>query len=147
MYKCKYFKINELVNPVVLKKYGESKCWLLFDPELLQCADNIRERYGKCTVNTPALSDCGLRAWDSSTGASLSAHKFGRALDLRISAIENQALSVKDATVRKKWKTEAYNKTRDELLKSPLFNRLNFENNINWLHIDTFNRPKRLFDA
>ena len=146
-YIPKYFKIEELVNPDLLKKYGESKCWLLFDPQLLKAADAIREKYGPCTVNGSGLVDCGLRNFESKTGAPLSAHKFGRALDLHILNIENAAATNNDLPARKIEKITAYNAVRNELLDLPEFGCLNFENNISWLHIDTFNRPARLFNA
>lgn len=146
-YIPKYFKITELVNPDLLKKYGESKCWLLFDPQLLKAADAIREKYGPCTVNGSGLVDCGLRNFESKTGAALSAHKFGRALDLHILNIENAAAKNNDLAARNIEKITAYNAVRKELLNLPGFECLNFENNISWLHIDTFNRPARLFNA
>lgn len=143
-YTPKYFKLKELVNPLLLKRYGE-KLWLVFDPNLLCCADLIRDKYGKCTVNANGLIDCGLRDFNSNTGASLSAHKFGRALDLHISAIEVEASKINDALERKQFKINKYNKIRSELIADPRFDCLNFENNVSWLHIDTFMRKYRLF--
>ena len=48
-YKCKYFKISELVNPTLLKQIGEETAWKLFDDRLLRMADKIREKYGACS--------------------------------------------------------------------------------------------------
>lgn len=45
-YKCKYFKIKELVCPEVLKTVPESTLWMMFDDRLLMCADIIREKCG-----------------------------------------------------------------------------------------------------
>ncbi|MGL5209051.1 hypothetical protein [Cetobacterium sp.] len=42
MYKCKYFKIQELVCPHVYKKYGD-KAWEFFNKEFLKDLDTIRE--------------------------------------------------------------------------------------------------------
>ena len=147
-YKCKYFKINELVNPTLLKQIGEETAWKLFDDRLLKMADKIREKYGACTVNGGGLTDCGLRDINSVTGAKYSAHKMGRALDLHIVSIE------------KKWgdnkagKTEDYNRVREQLMVDPVFSVLNFEQNskeysngIPWLHVDTLSRKERLFHA
>ena len=142
-YKPKHFSIKELVAPSLLKAVPEWKLWLIFDPELLQCADLIRQKYGKCTVNADGLTDCGLRDFNSDTGASVSAHKFGRGLDLHISTIESKAAKIKNATDRKKWKISEYEKVRKELMEDSRFDSLNFEVNISWLHIDTFNRPNR----
>lgn len=139
-YIPKYFQIKELVNPEILKKVPESTLWMLFDDRLLRCADLIREKYGACTVNASGLVDCGLRDWTSSTGAKYSAHKFGRALDLHIRSIELQFAGDKAGKIK------AYNKVREELMHDYHFDCLNFEDNISWLHVDTYNRPNRLFN-
>lgn len=139
MYKCKYFSIKELVSPELLKTIPESTLWTMFDDRLLKCADLIREKYGACTVNASGLMDCGLRDWTSKTGAKYSAHKFGRALDLHIRSIELQYQGKKSA------KTAQYNRVREQLLAEDRFDCLNFEDNISWLHIDTYNRTNRTF--
>ena len=104
MYKCKYFKITELVNPTLLKQIGENIAWTIFDETLLRAADAIREKYGAMTENTSDLTDCGLRDPQSKTGAKYSMHKIGRALDGHIVAIERAAAKITDAGARKKYK-------------------------------------------
>lgn len=42
MYKCKYFKIQELVCPHVYKKYGD-KAWEFFSEDFLKDLDTVRE--------------------------------------------------------------------------------------------------------
>lgn len=42
MYKCKYFKIQELVCPHVYEKYGD-KSWEFFNEEFLKDLDIVRE--------------------------------------------------------------------------------------------------------
>lgn len=154
MYKCKYFSIKELVNPTLLKQIGETVAWTIFDEELLKLADLMREKYGSITINSNGLTDCGLRDPQSKTGAKYSMHKIGRALDGHIVSIEKTALKYTNSEKRKKFKIQEYNKIRQELLKDPNFNKLNFENNskeyptgIPWLHFDTGNRASRLFNA
>lgn len=138
MYKCKYFTIKELVNPEYLKKYDEDLLWSLFDDRLLKAADRIRELYGVILINSDGIDDAGARLPISDTGSSLSAHKFFRALDLKIVNIEKKADNQKQIP--------EYNRIRQELLINPEFNFLNFENNISWLHIDTYNRKSRIFN-
>lgn len=140
MYRPKYFTIKELVNPELLKKIGEETAWKLFDDRVLKMADEIRKKYGSCTVNASGLVDCGLRDINSATGAKYSAHKLGRALDIHIRSIELE--NAGNATA----KTKAYNRVREQLMLDPRFDVLNFENNIHWLHIDTYNRKTRLFN-
>lgn len=148
MYKCKYFKIEELVHPNILKETPENVLWAIFDGRLLQVADNFREKYGPIFINGYGLVDCGLRELNSKTGVKYSAHKFGRALDLHIQSIENKNLSQEE-------KIEAYNQVRKEYLDEEkhlvdsdydLSSCINFEKDISWLHIDTYNRPKREFN-
>ena len=139
MIKSKYFKIKELVCPILLKNISENILWMMFDDRLLRCADLIKEKYGTITINAGDLVDCGLRDINSKTGARYSAHKLGRALDLHIDSIEKKKLS-------KEEKIKEYNIVRKELLEDERFNCLSFENNISWLHIDTYNRINRLFN-
>lgn len=145
MYKCKYFKIRELVHPSFIG-VNETILWGLMDVRVLKYADQIREKYGPCTVNANGLTDCGLRKTDSTTGARFSAHKFGRALDLHIRDIEVAASKISDATARKNYKIREYNRVRETLMTNPAFDGLNFEHGISWLHIDVANREKRLFN-
>lgn len=142
MYKCKYFKIKELVNPAMLS-IPENILWLMFDDRILRIADQIREWYGACTVNTSVLKDCGLRPFNAG-GAVYSQHKYGRALDLHIVSIEKEAEKIKDPEKRKKFKIEKYNEVRQDLMKN--LEGVNFENNISWLHFDVGNRENRLFN-
>lgn len=145
-YRCCFFTIKELVNPTLLKQIGENVAWALFDENILRAADALRNKYGAITINANGLTDCGLRDPQSTTGAKYSMHKIGRALDGHIVTIEKNAAGIKDANQRKQYKIKEYNRVRQELLKDPNFNRLNFEDNISWLHFDTGNRTKRVFN-
>lgn len=133
-YRCKYFKIEELVHPNLLKTISEDILWSMFDDRLLRVADRYREHYGPIFINGRGLVDCGLREIDSKTGAKYSAHKFGRALDLHIISIENLNLP-------KEEKIERYNRVRKEYIYADI----NYEDNISWLHIDTYNRVNKFF--
>lgn len=91
MYKCKHFKIEELVPQKLFEEYKKKdsidKLWLIFDKKLLELADNLREDYGSMTCNNWLWGGnrnlSGFRPFnEKDTGASLSQHKFGRALDL-----------------------------------------------------------------
>lgn len=147
-YRCRFFTIKELVNPALLARIGEETAWRIFDPRLLKLADDIRRKYGPCTVNANGLVDCGLRDPLSATGAKYSMHKIGRALDLHIRSIELEFAG------NRVGKAKAYNRVREELLILPQFDALSFESNskeypggIHWLHCDTGNRDKRLYTA
>lgn len=91
MYKCKYFKLQELVSPIVYNKFGEF-AWCFFDANILQNLDKIRKVYGKpITVNNwlfgGNLSQCGLRCnldplVKKKKTVYCSAHCMGKAFDL-----------------------------------------------------------------
>lgn len=140
MYKCKHFKIQELVHPNLLKTIPEETLWKMFDARLLRAADDFRDKYGSIFINGRGLVDCGLREMNSSTGALYSPHKLGRALDLHIVSIEDRNLSKED-------KINEYNKIRQDCLREDCMSScISFENNVSWLHIDTYNRAERSFN-
>lgn len=147
MYKTKHFKIKELVHPEFLQTTNEDTLWQLFDDRLLRCADKIRDLYGPCTVNANGLVDCGLRLANSTTGAKYSAHKYGRALDIHIRTIELAAAKIKNPAERQQFKIQEYNKVRNFILNTPVFDCLNVEKDVSWLHIDTLSRPSRTFNG
>ena len=91
MYKCKYYKIQELVSPVVYNKWGE-QAWMFFSEDTLRDLDYIRESYGSPIiinnwVSGGTLKQCGLRSnmddlVKSKKTLYLSAHIRGTAFDL-----------------------------------------------------------------
>ncbi len=146
MYKCKHFKISELVHPDLLKQHGEARCWMFFDERLLRFFDWAREQWGAIVINGSGLTDCGARKMDSATGAGMSAHKLWRAGDLHILSIE------KKCGTDKKKKADEYKKIRTEILKQPEWSFICMETSTSgspiwWLHVDTYNRPVREFSA
>lgn len=126
MYKCKYFKIQELVPRHVWEDRGD-KAWELFDSRALETLDTLRETFGTTIVNTWATG--GLRQWsglrtpESPYGSSYSQHRFGRAFDCIFSK-----------------------KTAEEVREHVLQNQEDFphirgiELAVSWFHFDTGNR-------
>lgn len=92
-YKCKHFKIEELVSPGVYKKYGE-KAWEFFNPLILKDIDFLRELFkAPITINNWCYGgnykESGLRANKDEMvkGKSdyyLSAHCLGNAFDIKV---------------------------------------------------------------
>lgn len=145
MYKCKFFKITELVHPSILSKYGEDKCWTFFDDRLLKFIDWLREKYGSIVINSSSAKNCGARPMESTVGAGMSAHKLFRGFDCHIMSIEKKYLKKAD-------KAKAYSSVRKEIMKEKEWDFLNFEitssnEPITWLHVDTYNRKNREFNA
>lgn len=94
MYKCKYFKLQELVSPIVFNHYGDF-AWSFFDANILRDLDKIRKQFGKSiTINTwlygGNTTQCGFRSnmdklvKDKKT-LYCSAHCMGKAFDLHSS--------------------------------------------------------------
>lgn len=92
MYKCKYFKIHELVSPAVYAYFGEF-AWKFLNQDVLRDIDTLREIWGKALIiNNYAwggsYKESGLRCnTDSIVRAKktpyLSGHVLGRAFDIK----------------------------------------------------------------
>jgi hypothetical protein len=67
MYKCKYFKVQELVSPQVYQRYGEF-CWKFFSDLIKIDLDTIRNYHGhQITINDWVFggknyTQCGYRS-------------------------------------------------------------------------------------
>jgi len=132
MYIPKHFKIQELMPKSFYNNNAHRMPFLwsiIFDERLLRIIDTIREQYGPMTCCNWSYG--GKRNWSGfrppscGIGATLSQHRFGRAVDLL----------PKDCTP---------DEIRDEII-----DRQNYiewkdvgglEMNITWLHIDTRSR-------
>lgn len=95
MYKCKYFKLQELVCPHVYEKYGE-KAWEFFDKNFLKDLDTVREVLGvPIIINNwkagGSYSESGNRCTKCSIVSSniekgtlnMSAHNLFEAVDMK----------------------------------------------------------------
>lgn len=85
------FDLRELVPKILYDYMGDKSIWFL-DPRLITLVQFFRDHYGlPITINDwhtgGTLIDCGFRMPDSKTGATLSQHKFGRAVDCHFSGI------------------------------------------------------------
>ena len=136
MYKCKHFKIEELVPPELFEQYKDApyKLWWVFDDRALYIADRLREDYGPMICNDwlwgGSRTDSGFRPFDAGDyAAGLSQHKFGRAFDFIPKNIHPDEI-------------------RKDILsdKRPYMEKImGLELNISWLHFDTRNnRGKRI---
>lgn len=131
MYKCKNFKIYELVPKHIYEKRGE-KAWELLDEKLLMTIDTLREKLGKSiTINNYYWN--GDRNWSGLRTAgfydslqkyddSLSQHKYGRAVDMIVKDTDAEAV-----------RQFIYKNKKD-------FPYITFvETDITWVHIDVRN--------
>jgi len=139
MYKCKYFKIYELIDRFTYEKFGE-EAWMFLNPLALISIDGVREFFtikrGKdvpFTINNwqggGKFQFRGLRPIFYTAGALYSQHRLGNGFDgdlKNISAEEarQEILANKD----------------HELLKHITC----IETNINWVHLDCRNISDRI---
>lgn len=94
-YRPPSFIIQELVSPDIYAAMGE-RSWELLDPGILMMAQLLRDKFGPVTINNwltkGQYKESGLRSFLTSTGAKLSQHKYGRALDLKFKNTTPQAV-------------------------------------------------------
>lgn len=142
MHKCKHFKIQELVSPIVCNKWGD-KAWMFFDEDFLKDLDTIREHWGRAIIiNNWAtggnLKQCGLRSnlddlVKNKKTLYLSAHCMGKAVDMHDTKGSNKALF-----------NLVYNLIEQKKLKK--IKRLeNLVNTPTWVHADQFQADKIVF--
>ena len=82
------FYLQEFVDEGTYASWGDSCIWFV-DPRIITLAQFIRERLGKpCTINNwhggGKFQYSGFRPPKCTVGASLSQHRFGRAIDLKV---------------------------------------------------------------
>lgn len=138
MYKCKHFKIQELVSKQVFEKYGE-KAWEFFDDRFLKTIDWLRDVLQKpILINTwhqkGISQQQGFRSNlerfvvnKTEEGALYcTQHMFGRAADMEIMGMT--------ADEFRKWAV----KNADQF-PYPVW----IEDNVSWVHIDTRQSDKQ----
>lgn len=132
-YKCKYFKIQELIDPATYNKWGE-RAWMFFNPHVLYSLDMIREHFQvSVTVNNwlfgGKFTMRGLRPPTSTVGAIYGQHRFGNAIDCDV-------------------KNKPAEEVRQEILKLKNNDRFQYitclEADVAWVHFDTRNIENRI---
>jgi len=133
MYRCKFFKIYELVDRFTHERFGE-EAWQFFNPIALISLDGIREFFNApVTVNNwfwgGSLQFRGLRPVYCTIGATYSQHRFGNAFDCDVKGVSAEEVR----------KTIIDNKDH-ELLRHITC----IEADVDWLHFDCRNIPERI---
>jgi len=85
MYNPRFFKLHELISRKCYREMGERGWWLL-DERLLWTVDQLRERFGRATINNWKFGGprnySGLRQPGDPFYNRFSQHSFGRAADI-----------------------------------------------------------------
>lgn len=137
-YKCKFFKLYELLPKEIYK--NEDEGWELLDEKLLRTIDVIRE-----IVGVPLICNnwkfggsrnlCGLRPKNCSIGAKFSAHKDGKAVDIISSKMTAHDMR------------ELIKKNKDKLPYNIRLEKWDKNGNeISWLHIDSIDRGIKVYE-
>ncbi len=104
-----YFKIQEFVPPQIYNQYKANSIWFI-NPTLITIAEFMRSHFNRpVTINNwhtgGDYTESGFRMPETSTGAKLSAHKRGQAIDVKMpdvnydeirkTILKNQAIFLK----------------------------------------------------
>lgn len=86
-----YFKTQEFVSKTIYTQWGEKALWFI-DPRIRKLANFTRKFFNKpVTINNwhtgGAFDQRGFREPESTVGAKLSQHRFGRAIDINVSGM------------------------------------------------------------
>jgi len=92
----KNFWLQEFLPPDLYEMSPQSGIWMI-DRRIINIAQFIRERYGKpVTINNwhsgGQYKESGFRNPFTKTGALLSQHKFGRAIDAKIDGLHPEEI-------------------------------------------------------
>lgn len=140
MYKCKHFKIYELVDKKTFETTPEWKLWVAFDDRLLKLIDFLREEFGvSITINSWKWGGdrqwSGLRTSASKWYSPWSQHSFGRAVDMRFKGITAPE-------IRKQLKEMMVQGKLDHITTSITCEENKGGVPISWVHLDVRSAPK-----
>lgn len=141
-YRCKHFRIEELVDKSTHDKYGDF-CWNFFDDRLLKIIDFLRETLDKrITINNwlwnGRFSYRGLRPFSYKLGAKFSQHRFGRAVDFDVEG--HSAQEIRD-WLKVNWTPEI------SFCVTGSITSITVEEDVNWVHLAVQNNGEGIFNS
>lgn len=77
------FHLKEFMPTRTYSRWGDSCIWFL-DPRVITIAQLLRTRTAAITINGNGYNMSGFRPPYTKVGASLSQHRFGRAIDVKV---------------------------------------------------------------
>ena len=132
VYKPKYFTLEELVHPQMIKAIGAINCWMRLDAECLKDLDKIRETWaGPIYLNFGAADSRGLRPPNDPDGSFYSVHKQGKAFDLVAGNGNDQGLFNHVKLLIQKGSLKKLN-TLEDMSFTP-----------NWVHVANMNHDQK----
>jgi len=99
------FIIQEFVSPRIWETWKENSIWFI-NPDMILFAQWLKEQTGSTvTINDWAFGGgyqfSGLRPFDCKTGAKMSQHRFGNAIDIKVEGWDAEDLR---NLIRENWK-------------------------------------------
>ena len=130
MFKPKDFELYELLSKDSHKKHKDNKfAWLMFDERLLHDLQNLRDLFGKITINDWYWGGNnewrGIRTKESPWYSSTSQHSYGRAVDLIFNNVTAEQVRTYILSHQKDFKIRR------------------LEKDVSWLHFDYGNSNKK----
>ena len=141
VYKCKYFKIQELVCNHVMQSYSEEQIWSFLDEDLKKTLDIIREILGvPLTINQPKMKvyQRGLRCHlcnlaQNNKTPYITTHIQGKAVDILLPA---------DCGMTAESARHKVQESADKLPCNIRFEHLQKGVPISWVHVDVRDNEK-----
>jgi hypothetical protein len=86
-----HFFLDELVPPSIYSRWGE-RAMTFVDYRIVLALDHLRDLIDKPIIvnnwiNGGQYKESGLREFTTTTGARMSQHKFGRAMDIKVAGM------------------------------------------------------------
>jgi hypothetical protein len=83
----KNFYLDEFIDKDTYKRWGEKSIWFI-DRDIISIAQFFREHFDVAiTINGSGYNMSGFRPPSTDVGASLSQHRFGRAIDMKFNCM------------------------------------------------------------
>jgi len=87
-----YFVIQEFVPPQIYNQFKDKSIWFV-NPQIIKVAEFIRSYFNKSVIINNwhvggTYTESGFRMPDTTTGAKLSTHKRGNAIDIKMPGVD-----------------------------------------------------------
>ena len=87
------FSLSEFIDKDTYRRFGTSSIWFI-DQRIISIAQLLRDRVGlPITINGGQYNLSGFRPPSTKIGASLSQHRFGRAIDVKVKGMTPKEVS------------------------------------------------------
>lgn len=123
----KDFYLTEFVSKNVYEQFGERSIWFV-DPRIISVAQFTRDFFGKPIIinnwyDGGKYNYSGFREPKCTVGADLSQHRFGRAIDIKVSGLTSEEVYTAIIKAQEKF-MDAGLTTMEDVRDTPTWNHL-----------------------